>query len=277
LHRQGWLTTAIAAQVGCSCAPSSAICACPRGPYGSTAATTGGASSIPIRTISSRAGMLGATPPSNSFVSSNRGATPGAIAAVAAYGSRIRQAQGVPPRRQGRRQTLPVVAEPASQPLTPRRATWLVLRREAQRTEAEPSSSPCCAPSRPRSPRRSISPQIRHAGPPAATGTAGSLVGSATASALEAMQRFANGLRDDYAAVKAGVTLPWSTGPSRAYQSPQNGEAPDVWPRPSGSPPPPLRGSPTRWPAQTAGHGAGTVPRRRVATRASLRGEALMA
>lgn len=32
----------------------------------------------------------------------------------------------------------------------------------------------------------------------------------ATTRTLEALQRFANGLRDDYAAVKAGVTLPWS-------------------------------------------------------------------
>ena len=50
-------------------------------------------------------------------------ATPGAIA-VTAYVSRIRQAQGIPPRCQGRRLLLPV-AEPVSQPLTPRRATWL--------------------------------------------------------------------------------------------------------------------------------------------------------
>src|SRR5262249_59659582 len=61
----------------------------------------------------------------------------GSYRRVTAYVSRIRQAQGVPPRRQGRRQILPVVAEPVSQPLTPRRATRLVLRREEQRTEAE--------------------------------------------------------------------------------------------------------------------------------------------
>src|SRR4029450_9161123 len=35
----------------------------------------------------------------------------------------------------------------------------------------------------------------------------------ATASTLAAFQRFASGLREDYAAVKAGVTLPWSTSP----------------------------------------------------------------
>jgi transposase len=31
------------------------------------------------------------------------------------------------------------------------------------------------------------------------------------------MQRFASGLRDDYAAVKAGVTLPWSTSPVEGH------------------------------------------------------------
>jgi transposase len=39
----------------------------------------------------------------------------------------------------------------------------------------------------------------------------------ATAGTLEALQRFAHGLRDDYAAVKAGVTLPWSTGPVEGH------------------------------------------------------------
>src|SRR5206468_7092712 len=61
----------------------------------------------------------------------------GSYRRVAAYASRLRQAQGLPPRRQGRRQTLPIVAEPTTPVLTPRRATWLVLRREAQRPEAE--------------------------------------------------------------------------------------------------------------------------------------------
>src|SRR2546430_16833924 len=61
----------------------------------------------------------------------------GSYRRVAAYASRLRQAQGLPPRRQGRRQTLPVVAEPACQPLTPRRAAWLVLRRPEKRTAEE--------------------------------------------------------------------------------------------------------------------------------------------
>ena len=32
-------------------------------------------------------------------------------------------------------------------------------------------------------------------------------------SSLTPLQRFAKGIRDDYEAVKAGVTLPWSNGP----------------------------------------------------------------
>ncbi len=39
----------------------------------------------------------------------------------------------------------------------------------------------------------------------------------ATARALGAVQRFAHGLRDDYAAVKAGLTLPWSNGPVEGH------------------------------------------------------------
>jgi hypothetical protein len=35
----------------------------------------------------------------------------------------------------------------------------------------------------------------------------------AAESSLAPLQRFAKGLRDDYDAVKAGVTLPWSHGP----------------------------------------------------------------
>ena len=34
---------------------------------------------------------------------------------------------------------------------------------------------------------------------------------------MEAIQRFATGLYEDYAAVKAGVTLPWSPGPVEGH------------------------------------------------------------
>ena len=39
----------------------------------------------------------------------------------------------------------------------------------------------------------------------------------ASTSPVEAIQRFATGLYEDYAAVKAGVTLPWSTSPVEGH------------------------------------------------------------
>ena len=39
----------------------------------------------------------------------------------------------------------------------------------------------------------------------------------AAESPLAPLQRFAKGLRDDYDAVKAGVTLPWSNGPVEGH------------------------------------------------------------
>jgi transposase len=39
----------------------------------------------------------------------------------------------------------------------------------------------------------------------------------AVASGIAPMRRFATGLQDDYDAVKAGVTLPWSNGPVEGH------------------------------------------------------------
>src|SRR2546425_5542627 len=62
---------------------------------------------------------------------------PGSYGPVAAYARLLRQATRIAPRQRCSRQPLPSVAEPPCQPLTPRRATWLVLRRATKRTEAE--------------------------------------------------------------------------------------------------------------------------------------------
>jgi transposase len=142
----------------------------------------------------------------------------GRYGVVAAYARRLRQAQGLPPGHRRARQPLPAVAEPACQPLTPRRATWLVLRRETQRTEAEAqqltqlqAQSPAVAEAidlaqdfaalvRQRQPAQ-LDPWLKRA----------------TTSAVDAVRRFATGLYEDYEAVKAGVTLPWSSGPVEGH------------------------------------------------------------
>jgi transposase len=142
----------------------------------------------------------------------------GGYGVVAAYARRLRQAQGLPPRHRCARQPLPAVAEPPWQPLTPRRATWLVLRRAAKRTEAEAQqllqlhaqaaevaeaidlAQDFAALVRQRQPAQ-LDPWLQRA----------------TASAVDAVRRFATGLYEDYEAVKAGVMLPWSSGPVEGH------------------------------------------------------------
>jgi transposase len=142
----------------------------------------------------------------------------GSYARVAAYARRLRQAQGLPPAHRCPRQGLPTVVEPPYQPLTPRRATWLVLRRETQCTAAETQQL---------TQLRAQSAEVAEAIDLAQDFATLVLqrqpaqldpwLKGATTSALEAMQRFALGLRDDYEAVKAGVTVSWSTSPVEGH------------------------------------------------------------
>ncbi len=138
----------------------------------------------------------------------------GSYATVARYAQRLRQAQGLAPRQRLPGHPLPVVAEPQHGQLTPRGTAWLVLRRpetrvpgdEHQRTqlmaqqadlaEAVRLARDCADLVRTRQPDR-LDPWLARA----------------TTSPLSVLQRCAQGLRDDYAAVKAGVTWPWSNGP----------------------------------------------------------------
>ena len=133
---------------------------------------------------------------------------------VAAYARRLRQAQGLRPGQRCPRQLLPRVAEPVCQLFTPRRAAWMVLRRPTPRREAEtPQLARLCA----RSPEvaeamalaQDLLSLVRQRQPEALDPWRP----RATASPLEGLRRFATGLAEDDAAVKAGVTFPWSSGP----------------------------------------------------------------
>jgi transposase len=133
---------------------------------------------------------------------------------VALYVRRMRQAQGLAPGQRRSAQPLPTVTETPRRPLTPRRATWLVLRPSEQATaqghyqltqltqqsaelaEAVVLAQDFAALVRQRQPTR-LEPWLARA----------------DQSTLAPFRRFAKGLRADYAAVQAGVTLPWSQGP----------------------------------------------------------------
>ena len=162
--------------------------------------------------------MRGAIPRCGCFATSASVAMLGGYGVVAAYARRLRQAQGLPPGHRRARQPLPAVAEPACQPLTPRRATWLVLRRETQRTEAEAQQlAQLRAQHAEVAEAIDLAQDFAHLVRQRQPAHLEPWLQRATTSALEAMQRFASGLREDYEAVKAGVTLPWSTSPVEGH------------------------------------------------------------
>jgi len=218
LHRQGWTVPVIAAQVGHSRHTIERYLRLPTWPVPQHRSTYGRSVLNPYKVFLLERWNAGCRTAMQLFRELQPRGYTGSYRRVAAYASRLRQAQGLPPRRQGRRQTLPVVAEPASPPLTPRRATWLVLGREDKRAAAETqqlaqlhAQDPAVAEAidlaqdfttlvRQRQPER-LDPWLQRA----ATST------------LEALQRFATGLYEDYNAVKAGVTMPWSNGPVEGH------------------------------------------------------------
>jgi transposase len=137
---------------------------------------------------------------------------------VAAYVRRLRQAQGLAPGYRSVRQSLPAVAEPSCRRLTPRRAAWLVLRRAEQRTTAETQQlaqlhAQSAEVAEAITLAQDFATLVRQRQPEALD----AWLQRATTNAPEALRRFALGLSEDYAAVKAGVTLPWSTGPVEGH------------------------------------------------------------
>jgi transposase len=138
----------------------------------------------------------------------------GSYNTVAQYTQRLRQAQGLPPRQRTPRQPRPEVVEPQTPALTPRGATWLILKREEKR-EADDQQQTAQLQGQHDELAEAIdlaqdlAELVRRRQPERLD----SWLERAAQSALKAFERFASGLRDDYEAVKAGLTLCWSTGP----------------------------------------------------------------
>ena len=138
----------------------------------------------------------------------------GSYPTVARDAQRLRQAQGQAPRPRRPRQTLPAVAEPAARHLTARRATWLVLRRPERLDQDEAAQLAQLQAQHPEvaaaiALAQDVAQLVRERTPEQLD----PWLARAADSPLTPLQRFAKGIRDDYEAVKAGVTLPWSNGP----------------------------------------------------------------
>ena len=142
----------------------------------------------------------------------------GSYVTVARYTQRLRQAQEVAPRQRRPRHPLPPVTAPPHRALTPRRATWLVLRRPEQRTpEEEHLLAQLTVQDAMLADAIALAQDFAQLVRQRQPAQLDPWLARAAESPLVPLQRFASGLRDDYDAVKAGVTLPWSNGPVEGH------------------------------------------------------------
>jgi transposase len=138
----------------------------------------------------------------------------GSYATGARYAQRLRQAQGLAPRQRRTRERPPAVAEPIQPPLTARSATWLIMRREEQRDEdAKQQVAQLQHLHSALAQAIALTQDFTHLVRQRLSDQLDAWLERATTCGLKAFQGFAHGLREDDQAVKAGLTLPWSTGP----------------------------------------------------------------
>jgi transposase len=218
LHRQGWTAPAIAQQVGLSLRTVQRDLRTATFAGRRRRSDLGESGLNPYKSYLLERWNAGCYTAMRLFRDLRQRGYAGGYGVVAAYARRLRQAQGLPPGHRRARQPLPAVAEPACQPLTPRRATWLVLRRETKRTEAEAQQLAQLREQQAEVTEaielaQAFTQLVRQRQP----ASLDPWLQRASASTVEAIQRFAAGLYEDYAAVKAGVTLPWSTGPVEGH------------------------------------------------------------
>jgi transposase len=138
----------------------------------------------------------------------------GSYTLVAAYVRGLRQIQGLAPGHRRPQQPLPSVAEPPGPSLTARRATRLVLRRADKRTAHEVQQLSLLRAQQTELTEvidlaQDFAQLVRLRWP----AQFDAWLERAATSTASPFQRFAKGLREDYAAIKAGITLLWSNGP----------------------------------------------------------------
>lgn len=142
----------------------------------------------------------------------------GSYDTVARYTRRLRSSQGLPLRQRLVTQPLPQVAEPEKRPLTARRTAWLVLQRPDKQ---KPDDEQLIALLKAQHPdlftaidlAQGFAQLVRQRLPEQLD----LWLEQAVYSGLEPFRRFAQRLREDYDAVKMGVTLPVSNGPVEGH------------------------------------------------------------
>jgi transposase len=213
-HQQGWTLDAIAQQVGLSRRTVQRYLQSPTFPERQPRHGRGRSILDPYKATLLAGWNNGCRNGWHLFRTIRRQGFRGQYGIVALYVRRMRQAQGLAPWQRRSPHPLPAVVEGSRRLLTPRRATWLVLRPPAQSTEQDHHQLAQLTEQAPELAEavalaQDFAALIRQRQP----AQLDSWLARAATSALPPFRRFAKGLRADYAAVRAGVTLPWSQGP----------------------------------------------------------------
>jgi transposase len=217
-HRQGWTLDAMASQVGLSRRTVQRYLQRPMFPERQPRHGRDRGILDPYKATLLAGWNSGCRNGAHLFRTIRRQGFQGQYGIVALYVRRMRQAQGLAPGHRRSPHPLPPVTEAPRRALTPRRATWLVLRPAERATEQDrhqlaqlTTQSPELADAVALA--QDFAGLVRRRQPTQLE----SWLARAATSALPPFRRFARGLRDDYAAVQAGVTLPWSQGPIEGH------------------------------------------------------------
>ena len=209
-HRQGWTLDAIAKQVGLSRRTVQRYLQSPTFPERHPRHGRGRSLLDPYKATLLAGWNSGCRNGWHLFRTIRHQGFQGQYGIVALYVRRMRQAQRLAPWQRRSAQPLPAVTEAPRRLLTPRRATWLVLRpttqdhhQLAQLTAQSPELAEAVALA------QDFAALVRQRQPAQLE----PWLTRAAQSTLPPFRRFARGLRADLTAVQAAVTLPWSQGP----------------------------------------------------------------
>jgi transposase len=208
LHRQGWSPRAIAQQLGMGRWTVVRYLRGPTFPEHKGRSDKGQRILTPYKEYILKRWNAGCRDALHLFRDIQRDGYKGSYPTVARYAQHLRQAQGLRLREQRPGHTLPLVVEAQPKPLTTRRATRLVLKQTVKCTDADTELLTHL-----KAQHREIAVAIELAQEFCAIARTrqsdcfDGWLERATASTVAPLQRFATGLRADYDAVKAGITL----------------------------------------------------------------------
>lgn len=218
LHRQGYKAQAIARQLGIGKTSVFRYLRTPSFPERQGRSDRGRSVLSPYKEYILKRWNEGCYDSKELFETIQKRGYSGSYDTVARYTRRLRQAQGLKLRQRLVCQPLPKVAQPEKRPLTARRAAWLVLQRQELQ---KPDDEQLIARLKAQHPSLSAAIElaqgfaflVRQRQPSQLE----QWLEQAIHSGLEPFRRFASRLREDYEAVKAGVTLPVSNGPVEGH------------------------------------------------------------